>query len=155
MTLEKNTQNTAENFFTFAGKIRKLHNKHYADIIREYDLSLGEIDVLLFLANNLPHDLSRDIAEELSVSKSLVCKAVDSLTKQGYISSFHDPDDRRLVHLRIEEAAAPIVEKLKEQRKALFRNLCKDLSQEEMDMQKKILKKVMANIEAELTELDI
>ncbi|MBQ9930802.1 MAG: MarR family transcriptional regulator [Firmicutes bacterium] len=148
--MEAKTLNTAENLFTFAGKMRKLHNKHFTEIIREYDLSLGEIDVLSFLANNLPHDLSKVIAEELSVSKSLVSKAADSLAKRGFISFVHDPDDRRLVHLKIEEAAAPIVEKLKEQRKVLFQKLCKGLTPEEMETQKQIIKKIMANMESEL-----
>ncbi len=145
-TEEKNT-NTAALLLTFAGKLRKLHSKYFSEFAREHDLSPSEIDVLIFLDRKLDHDISRDIADELSLSKSMVSKAVDSLIRRGYISAFHDEEDRRRIHLRLEEAVMPLVKELRTRRAAFFRQIFKGLTTEELAVQKQIIEKITTNAE--------
>lgn len=69
----------------------------------------NEIDILLFLANNQPYDTSRDIVEYRALSKSHVCKSVDSLLRKGYLKGEQDQRDRRLIHLKLQPEAMPAV----------------------------------------------
>ena len=57
--------------------------RRFAPLSQRYHLSMREIDVLLFLANNPCYDTARDITEYRGISKSQVSQAVDLLTEQG------------------------------------------------------------------------
>ena len=60
--------------------IKHLYENRCKEISNKYHLTKNEIDILLFLANNQPYDTSRDIVEYRALSKSHVCKSVDSLS---------------------------------------------------------------------------
>lgn len=64
--------------------IKHLYENRCKVIIDKYYLTKNKIDILLFLANNPSYDTSRDVVEYRALSKSHVCKSVDSLLRKGY-----------------------------------------------------------------------
>lgn len=89
--------------------IKHLYGNRCKEISSNYHLTKNEIDILLFLANNQPYDTSRDIVEYRALSKSHVCKSVDSLLRKGYLKGEQDQRDRRLIHLKLQPEAMPAV----------------------------------------------
>ena len=68
----------------------QLCKRRYASALQPVEqahgLTRNEIDVLLFLSNNPGYDTARDIVELRALSKSHVCKSVDSLTRRGFLA---------------------------------------------------------------------
>ncbi len=92
--------------------IKHLYENRCKEISNKYHLTKNEIDILLFLANNQPYDTSRDIVEYRALSKSHVCKSVDSLFSRGYLKGEQDQRDRRLIHLKLQSGPCRPSERL-------------------------------------------
>lgn len=114
-------------------------------VISSYKLSPNEIDILVALHMG-KYDVAKDIAENFEISKSLVCRSVDSLIKKGYIDTKKDENDKRITHLILRKEAKPIVESLKENRKKTTEILLKDIDEKELEIFKKVLDKMKNNI---------
>ena len=81
----------------FASIIKELKRKNRS-VISSYKLSPNEIDILVALHMG-KFNMAKDIAENFEISKSLVCRSVDSLIKKGYIDTKKDEKDKRITHL--------------------------------------------------------
>ena len=114
-------------------------------VISSYKLSPNEIDILVALHMG-KYDVAKDIAENFEISKSLVCRSVDSLIKKGYIDTKKDENDKRITHLILRNEAKQIVESLKENRKKTTEILLKDIDEKELEIFKKVLDKMKNNI---------
>ena len=109
----------------FASIIKELKRKNRS-VISSYKLSPNEIDILVALHMG-KFNMAKDIAENFEISKSLVCRSVDSLIKKGYIDTKKDEKDKRITHLILKDEAKPIVEALKENREKNNKILLKDI----------------------------
>ena len=91
----------------------QLSKKKYAamleSVCRQYDLTRNELDILLFLANNPEFDRAAEIVAIRRIAKSHVSLSVGNLEKRGLLSRVFEESDRRTAHLRLTEAAQPIV----------------------------------------------
>ena len=90
-------------------QFKKLYDKLISEMASRYGLSANEVNILLFLANNPECDTAKDIGETRCLPKSCVSRAVDSLIRQGFLSSREDEKDRRILHLSILPAAKDLV----------------------------------------------
>ena len=77
-------------------------------VISSYKLSPNEIDILVALHMG-KYDVAKDIAENFEISKSLVCRSVDSLIKKGYIDTKKDENDKIITHFILRKEAKTIV----------------------------------------------
>ena len=126
-------------FFIRSQGIRKLYCGLFTPLLERWGLTQLEIDILLFLANNPECDTARDIVEKRHLAKSHVSVGGDALAGRGLLERQMREGNRKTIHLRLTEAAAPIVEEgravqrqygemllagfSEEERKALFRML--------------------------------
>lgn len=92
----------------FAKEFGDYCTRRYAPLAQAHGLSMREIHVLLFLANNPGYDTARDIVEYRGISKSQVSQAVDFLVEMDYLARTPDREDRRLLHLSITPAGLPV-----------------------------------------------
>ena len=92
------------------------------------------------------YDTAKEIADNFEISKSLVCRSVDSLTKKGYIDTQKDEKDKRVSHLILREEAKPIVEALKENRKKTTEDLLLGIDKEELKIFSKVLNQMKNNM---------
>ncbi len=67
-------------FLIFNWKLKKVYEKMFYSLTKEFELTQNEIDVLLFLYNNSLLNTARDIARYRAMSKSMISKSVDSLS---------------------------------------------------------------------------
>ena len=128
--------------FLFIAKAIKNKNR---SVISSYKLSPNEIDLLVALDMGL-YDTAKEIADNFEISKSLVCRSVDSLTKKGYIDTQKDEKDKRVSHLILREEAKPIVEALKENRKKTTEDLLLGIDKEELKIFSKVLNQMKNNM---------
>lgn len=128
--------------FLFIAKAIKNKNR---SVISSYKLSPNEIDLLVALDMGV-YDTAKEIADNFEISKSLVCRSVDSLTKKGYIDTQKDEKDKRVSHLILREEAKPIVEVLKENRKKTTEDLLLGIDKEELKIFSKVLNQMKDNM---------
>ena len=128
--------------FLFIAKAIKNKNR---SVISSYKLSPNEIDLLVALDMGV-YDTAKEIADNFEISKSLVCRSVDSLSKKGYIDTKKDEKDKRVSHLILREEAKPIVEALKENRKKTTEDLLLGIDKEELKIFSKVLNQMKNNM---------
>lgn len=88
----------------------QLYRRMLAPIVKEYDLTQLEIDVLLFLANNPGYDTARDLVDIRHLSKSHVSTAVDSLVQREFLQRVQREGNKKLIHLLLLPKALPPVQ---------------------------------------------
>ena len=74
---------TTTRFLQFSKQFGKYCEHRFTPLSQRHGLSMREINVLLFLANNPGFDTARDITEYRGISKSQVSQAVDFLVELG------------------------------------------------------------------------
>ena len=129
----------------------QLSKKKYAAMLeplcRRHDLTRNELDILLFLANNPEYDRAADIVAIRRIAKSHVSLSVSSLEKRHLLLREFLESDRRTAHLRLTDAAFPIVREGQALQQHFFRQMFRGLSQEELISFGEILLKICNNIE--------
>ena len=112
-------------------RLRKYYYHQFDPLLERTSLSMREIHVLLFLANNPPCDTARDIAALRELSKSQVSQAVDLLAAEGLLLRTPDREDRRIVHLSITPRGEPLARECQRLQVQCGRRLLEGLSPEE------------------------
>lgn len=68
--------------------------------LRTYDLSMRQISVLLSVyMDEAPHTV-RNLALRMNISKPAICRALDSLSRNGLLKRVRDEKDRRNVYIQ-------------------------------------------------------
>ena len=113
-------------------------------VCRQYGLLQIDFDVLAFLHNNPGFDTARDIVELRMLQKGNVSAAVERLIRAGLLSRHPDPADRRLIHLRLEPAAAPVLAEITAAQQEFGRRLLACLTPEERETYRRLTDKLAA-----------
>ena len=128
----------------------QLAKRRYADALRPVEqahgLTRNEIDVLLFLANNPGYDTARDIVELRALTKSHVCKSVDSLVRRGFLAGRQDGRDRRCVRLSILPAAGGAVGEARQAQQHFFQMLYRGIPPQECRAMERMLERLADNL---------
>ena len=129
----------------FSKQFHKFYASRFAALLEERQLSMREMDVLLFLVNNPGYDTARDITEFRGISKSQVSQAVDLLAAEGLLQRTPDTEDRRVIHLSLTEQGAPLAAQALAIQAACVRQLVSGLSAEQQEQLKIMLDIVLDN----------
>ena len=107
----------------------------YAAMLKPLCTELGmpqtALDILLFLANNPGYDTARDICIYRHMKPGIVSFHIDRLVGEGYLARRSDEKDRRVMHLTVTAAAAPVVARGRELQAALGARLTAGLGDED------------------------
>ena len=122
-------------------------DRRFAPLCARYGLTMREVHVLLFLANNPGYDTARDIVELRGLAKSQVSQAVELLAGRGLLGRTADGADRRVVHLALTEAGAALAARCQAIQAACGRQLLEGLKPEESAQFSRLLAKVFARAE--------
>jgi hypothetical protein len=109
----------------------KLQEKYLESVRDEFNLSRIEIIILTFLHNNPSYDSARDIVEFRMLQRGNVSAAVDTLEKKGYLTRYTDPDDKRIIHLKLTGQTDDIVRAIEEKQEALVSCIFAGFSEDE------------------------
>ena len=131
----------------FSQRFRKYCAGQFTPLLAEADLTMREVQVLLFLANNPGCDTARDIVELRGLAKSQVSQAVELLVSRGLLRRVADGADRRVVHLALTETGAPLAARSQAIQAGCVRRLLEALTPEESEQFNRLLGKVFAGAE--------
>lgn len=134
------------NYFDIMAKAQKGYARLLDPICKRYGLTRNELDVLLFLTNNPQYDRAVDIVNNRGLSKSHVSLSISGLEEKGLLQRQDDPSDKRTVHLKLTEAAAPIAETGRMAQTRFFKYLHQGVTQEQVEMMIAFARKVNENI---------
>jgi len=125
----------------------KFYTQQFAPLAEESGLSVRELHILLFLANNPGYDTARDITILRGISKSQVSQAVDLLWAEGLLDRTQDTTDRRVVHLSITEEGQVITQKALAVQDTCAARLLSGFSPEEAALLMALVDRVIDNAE--------
>lgn len=130
----------------FIYSMKKLYDHLCSQVMRTYQLTRSELDILLFLHNNPQLDNAKDIVEKRGLSKSHASMGIERLIQKGYLQAIQDQQDRRKYHLILLENAQPIIQDGLAVQQHFSEILFKGLSDEEKEMKQKMFRQMCINI---------
>lgn len=71
---------------------------------------------LLWIIGFSPDSTMKDFSERLGVSQSTVTQLADRLVRRNYVERIADPNDRRVIRLRVSDIGKEILDRANEQR---------------------------------------
>lgn len=125
---------------------KKLREVVYKPVAKDYNLSMLDIRVLLFLKDHDMYDTARDIVEVHYLTKSYVSKSIETLIEKGYLKRKQDAHDRRCIHLELQEKALPVIAYVKVKQTELLEILFKGVTEEEKHIIRVVAEKISCNI---------
>ncbi len=129
----------------FSKQFERFYEHRFTPLLERTGLSMREVHVLLFLANNPGYDTARDVAEYRGLAKSQVSQAVDLLAAQGLLRRTPDGGDRRVVRLTLTEAGQPLAREAQAIQALCGRRLLAGLSPEDEARFHRLLETVLEN----------
>ena len=134
-------------FFRSSAQLKKQYDRQFIKMASRYGLTANDIHLLLFLADYPECDTARDISERMFLPKSCVSRCVDSLTRQGFLSSREDERDRRIAHLPLLPASSPLIEQGRRIWQDFFALMCRGFSPEEYRQLDRLTEKISNNLQ--------
>lgn len=125
-----------------------LYQSMLKPICEKHELTISEIQILMYLSNDPLKNTSRDISEKLHMKKSIVSISLKDLQDRGYIHSEHLADNLRSLHSYINEDALKVIEECKNVEKEYEKIVTKGFSKEEKDGFIEMLKRISMNVVA-------
>ena len=129
----------------FSQQFGKFYAHQFAPLLEQTGLTMREVHVLLFLANNPDYDTARDVTLYRGMSKSQVSQAVDLLCAQGLLQRTPDGADRRMVHLSITPAGRPLARECQALQERCGARLLDGLAPEQVRQLRELLETVLDN----------
>ena len=131
-------------------QFRRYYDRHFSELLSRTGLSMREIHVVLFLANHPGQDTARDVVELRGLPKSQVSQAVEILVGRGFLQRRPDREDRRVIHLAITEAGAPLAREAQDIQADCWQRIFSGLTEAERHTLDTLLDRVFATMEQEL-----
>lgn len=139
-------------FFVRSRGLSKLYNRLFTPLLAKYGLTQTEADILMFLANNPGYDTAHDIVEQRHLAKSHISSGVEALAGRGLLERYQHEGNRKTIHLRLTEAASPIIKEGRCLQKRYGRLLFAGLSKSEIHQLMRLLDHVAQNVDAALEQ---
>ena len=130
---------------TIRAALKRRYIHEMAQVQNKWQLTGMEVDVILFLGNNPGYDTATDMVQLCQLTKSHVSKAVDHLTELGLITQERDQQNRRRVHLRLTDAAQPVLEAGQAAQKRFVDVLTRGLTDKDKEQMKRMLETIARN----------
>lgn len=137
-------------FFVRSRGLGKLYNRLFTPLLSEYGLTQTETDILMFLANNPEFDTAHDIVERRHLAKSHISAGVEVLAERGLLERYQRDGNRKTIHLRLTEAAGPIVAKGRLLQAEYGELLLAGFSKAEVRQLHRLLDRVVQNVDSAL-----
>lgn len=133
-------------------QFKQYYEACFSALLEREALTMRDLHVLLFLANNPGYDTARDVAELRGLPKSQVSGAVELLAVRGFLRRLPDRSDRRVVHLALTESGAVLGREAREIQAACAQAVLAPLTAEEAEQFQVLLEKVLKGAQSTLRE---
>ena len=132
--------------------VKSLYTNCVEKVCTNHRITRMELDILLFLANNPCFDTATDIIEIRYLSKSQVSASIKLLEQRGFLHREYSSTNRKTAHLKINEAAMPMISDGQAAQENFLAILLKGFSEEERDSMRQYNDRILSNINAHLKE---
>ncbi len=125
--------------------------KYLADEnLSKHNITLEQVKILQFLNNNYedPCAYQKDIEQNFAIKRSSVTNILQNMEKSGLIKRIGDDSDARIKKVLLTDKGKDLSKTLKDFICNLEAVIVDDMTAEEKDLMKKLLKKSMDNMEA-------
>lgn len=129
----------------FFQQYTKYCDHQFLPVLDRTGITMREVHVLLFLANNPNYDTARDITVLRGISKSQVSQAVDLLVAEGFLTRTPDQTDRRIIHLAISEEGRPLTQECQQIQAFCGEQLVRGMTAEETETLRALFDIVLDN----------
>lgn len=127
-------------------KIKKGYDAYLGKVAISEKLTKIEVVILGFLSNNDEFNTARDIEEILDLKKSNISVAIDNLMSKELIEKKNDAFDRRITRLSLSDKSIEIVQRIQSQQEKFYKQVFKDISEEEINVYLKTVKRIFENV---------
>ena len=129
----------------FFQQYTKYCDYQFQSVLDRKGITMREVHVLLFLANNPEYDTARDITVLRGISKSQVSQAVDLLSADGFLTRTPDAEDRRIVHLSISPEGWPLAKECQKIQEFGGEQLVRGMSEDEVTTLRALFERIIDN----------
>ncbi|MEA5403265.1 MarR family transcriptional regulator [Arcicella sp. DC2W] len=133
--------------FLFANTIRALFKQSAKEFENQGIKITPEQNYLLRILTSQEESIQSDLAEIMQKDKSAIMRHIDQLEKMGYVVRVNDAVDRRKKHIVITELGTDVLNKCEEVISRLSERNMQDISENELEIFKKVLIKLKENAE--------
>ncbi len=113
-------------------RINRDMRQHTLDAWMDLNLTIPQLKSLFFIANQQTTHFTK-LALALGVTPSNVTGIIDRLVEQGLVSRQENPEDRRMLMLRVTDKGEAIIANLRERRASHTSEILTHLSLEELN----------------------
>ena len=125
--------------FAIYSYLNKKYNDMFKPLLKKYQITQIEIDILAFLANNPEFHNAQDIVNVRGISKAHASIGIEKLVKKGYVTRQTDPTNRRCNILLVTKNAQNLVKDIQDIQKDYNEQLYLGVSQEDKEKYNEIL----------------
>ena len=129
-------------------RFRKLFEKEYAELRKQYDLCKIDVQILQYLLRAGEFNTSKDIVDIGMFTKGHVSQSLNRLFKKNMIDMVHDEQDRRCVHILLRGNAKAIVEEIDKVHQRILEIVFQGITEEELRSLSNVAAKITQNISA-------
>ena len=126
--------------------LSKASDKLIYKIAQKYEMSVIELNILLFFKFNMENNLAKDIVDYLGTTKSHVSKAINNLIDKKMIIRVPDDSDNKKLHLILTDKTKEVIDTAIEERKKIKNILLDGISDQDVITLKRIINKMYENI---------
>ena len=131
----------------YAGK--NLYEQMVMPVCKAHGLTYMEFTVLMFLINNPQYDTAAQISRIRQLSKSHISISLKGLQAKGMVTGHYFPGNQKTLHLRLTEAAEPVVTQGREAQKKFGDRLIRGFSPEEVRQLQSLIDRIHENMKQE------
>lgn len=129
-------------------QFKKLLEKEYRQLEREYKLKKIDIQILQYLSNAGQRDTAKDIVALGLFTKGHVSQSLAALRAKRLICAIRDQEDARCIHLQLTSDAIEIIRQIEVIYQGIMAIMFQGLSEEEIATFKRVGRQILQNISA-------
>lgn len=117
----------------FADKVIEISRgfmKYYAEGVHKVKLTLSQIAILDILSRDKESKMS-DMARYMGITTAAMTGIIDRLVRDRYVARTSDPDDRRIINIKLTTKGISTVKSMLEQKKRMITKVFGVLSEKE------------------------
>ena len=109
-------------------------------------VTMPQVMVMGFLTRKGESNMT-DLANSLNVTTAAVTGVIDRLSRDGYVKRVNDPEDRRIVKVKLTKKGADLINTIRKHRTKMTMSLFSKVSQSDRQEYLRILEGVRAHLE--------
>ena len=138
------------NFWEDQKIVTSFYSQCVKPVCEKYGLTRMEFDILMFLSNNPEYNTASDIVRIRLLTKSHVSISLKELETCGLVKTAFLNNNRKTIHISIEEKAAPVIADGKLAQQEFAQKLLQGFSLEEVEMYSKLFQRTCENARKEM-----